>query len=509
MAEKYDVIISGAGIGGLFAAAKLAKHKKKVLLIEQHFIAGGYATSFKRKGFTFEAGIHALDNIGPGTINAKIFDEFDLLKKSELIRLPEFYTVVRDDLNLTIPDNYKKAEEVLTSQFPQEKKAIHKFIKIVNKIHEEVLKVPSNRWKMLSQIPLMPFKFPHVLRHFFDTLDSFLNRSFKNDDLKLLLSGNTGYYHTNPAEYSALHYGGAQGSYLSGGAYFLKGGSERLIKQLTDYITENGGEFRFNSEVVEFTSDSGKAVNGVKYKTKKGEIIEVKADAIVGNNAIPSIIEMLPNKLSKKLSRKFGKYTISHSLFVVYVGMKKPLKKLGNESYAIFSLPSELKRLKDMGHYNTTDDFSKKILSIVDYSLVKNELSLDDEHEYVCAIAVIDDIKKWENLSREDYLRMKEEKSNILINRMENVIPGFKENLEFYESATPVTFKRYTLNPTGCIYGYAQTLGQIGPKRPENYSGISNLYFASAWSKPGGGMTPSAKCGYNAAVAILKKTGDI
>lgn len=504
MPEKYDVVITGAGIGGLFAAAKLVKHNKKVLLIEQHFIAGGYATSFKRKGFTFEAGIHALDDIGPGSNNARIFDEFNLLEKSKLIRLPELYTVVRDDLNLTIPDNFQEAEKILTNQFPKEKKSIHKFIKIVDKIHDEVLKIPSNKWKMLSQIPLMPFKFPQVLRHFFDTLESFLNRSFKNEDLKLLLAANTGYYHTNPAEYSALHYGGAQGSYLSGGAYFLKGGSERLVEQLTNYIKENGGEFRFNSEVIEFTSDNGKAINGVKYKTKNGDIIEVNADAFVGNNAIPSIIKMLPNKFSQKLNNKFGKYSISHSLFVVYVGMKKPLKELGNKSYAIFSLPSELKSLKDMGHYNNTDDFSKKILSVVDYSLVKNELSSDDEHEHVCAIAVIDDIEKWENLSREDYIKMKDEKSQILLNRMDKVIPGFTENLDFYESATPITFKRYTLNPTGCIYGYAQKLGQIGPKRPENFSGIKNLYFASAWSKPGGGMTPAAKCGYNAAVEILK-----
>lgn len=509
MTDNYDVIISGAGIGGLFAAAKLVKHGKRVLLIEQHFIAGGYATSFKRKGFTFEAGLHALDDIGPGSFNESLFNEFDLLDKSVIIRLPELYTVIRGNLKATLPDNIDEAEKILIEQFPNEKKAITKFIRTVDKIHDEVLAMPDNRWKMLSQIPIAVFKYPKILKHFFDTLGTFLNRFFKNEDLKILLAGNTGYYHDDPFSYSALHYGGAQGSYMSGGAYFLRGGSERVVKQLTDYIIKNGGNLKLNCEVKEILSDDGKSVSGVKYQNKKGEVFEAKAKSVIANSAIPSIIEMLPKNLSQKLKKKYGNYTKSHSLFVVYAGMKKPLKDFGNKSYAIFALPDELKSLKDMSRYNTTDDFNKKILSLVDYSLIKNELSSDDEHEYVSAIAVIDDIDKWENLSREEYLDQKKKYSDILIDRMDKVIPGYKENVEYYESATPTTFRRYTLNPSGSIYGYAQKLSQIGPNRPQTESGVKNLYFASAWSKPGGGITPAAKSGYKAAVAILKKYGDL
>ncbi|OQY03119.1 MAG: hypothetical protein B6I20_05705 [Bacteroidetes bacterium 4572_117] len=55
---QYDIIIIGAGLGGLTAGAKLSKEGKKVLLIEQHYVPGGCATTFKRKGFTFEVGLH-------------------------------------------------------------------------------------------------------------------------------------------------------------------------------------------------------------------------------------------------------------------------------------------------------------------------------------------------------------------------------------------------------------------------------------------------------------------
>jgi all-trans-retinol 13,14-reductase len=59
--KNYDVIIIGGGLGGLTAGAKLAKEGKKVLLIEQHYIPGGCATTFKRKDYIMEVGLHELD----------------------------------------------------------------------------------------------------------------------------------------------------------------------------------------------------------------------------------------------------------------------------------------------------------------------------------------------------------------------------------------------------------------------------------------------------------------
>ena len=60
---QYDIIIIGAGLGGLTAGAKLAKEGKKILLIEQHDRPGGCATTFKRKDLVFEVGLHEMDGL--------------------------------------------------------------------------------------------------------------------------------------------------------------------------------------------------------------------------------------------------------------------------------------------------------------------------------------------------------------------------------------------------------------------------------------------------------------
>ena len=69
---QYDVIIVGGGLGGLTSGAKLAREGKKVLLLEQHDRPGGCATTFKRKDFTMEVGLHEMDGLHPSDPKTKI-----------------------------------------------------------------------------------------------------------------------------------------------------------------------------------------------------------------------------------------------------------------------------------------------------------------------------------------------------------------------------------------------------------------------------------------------------
>ena len=64
MSKTYDVIVVGAGNGGLAAAATTATHGLKTLLLERHNLPGGSATSFRRGRFEFEASLHELCDVG-------------------------------------------------------------------------------------------------------------------------------------------------------------------------------------------------------------------------------------------------------------------------------------------------------------------------------------------------------------------------------------------------------------------------------------------------------------
>ena len=98
----YDCIIIGAGLGGLTAGAKLAKSGKKVLLIEQHDRPGGCATTFKKKGFTLEVGLHEMDGLHPRDMKMKIFRDLGVLDTVEFIKVPEFYHFVNERRDVVV-----------------------------------------------------------------------------------------------------------------------------------------------------------------------------------------------------------------------------------------------------------------------------------------------------------------------------------------------------------------------------------------------------------------------
>ncbi len=92
----YDCVVIGAGNGGLAAALKLAKEGARVLLLEQHNLPGGFATSFVRGRFEFEPSLHELSNVGspedPGFVRKYLIGEGEA--DCEFVPVPEAYHLI-------------------------------------------------------------------------------------------------------------------------------------------------------------------------------------------------------------------------------------------------------------------------------------------------------------------------------------------------------------------------------------------------------------------------------
>src|SRR5512133_3463236 len=128
---KVDVVIIGAGLGGLIAGAKLSREGKSVLVIEQHDRPGGYATTFERGDFTLEVGLHEMYGPSPGDMETKIFNDLDVFNAVKFIPIPEFYRFVYNRYDVTIPHNPESATEILSTLFPAETEGIHAYFKTI------------------------------------------------------------------------------------------------------------------------------------------------------------------------------------------------------------------------------------------------------------------------------------------------------------------------------------------------------------------------------------------
>ena len=99
------------------------------------------------------------------------------------------------------------------------------------------------------------------------SVGEFLDSIIDNEDLKLILLGNLGYFHDDPYSLSLAYYSISQGSYFTGGASFIKGGSQKLSDHLAGFIRNHGGEVILNHLVTGIKTDNHK-VTGVLYKRK-------------------------------------------------------------------------------------------------------------------------------------------------------------------------------------------------------------------------------------------------
>jgi phytoene dehydrogenase-like protein len=155
--------------------------------------------------------------------------------------------------------------------------------------------------------------------------------------------------------------------------------------------------------------------------------------------------------------------------------------------------------LKEAYNLEQTADYTKKGFVFTDYSIFDSQLKGN-----IGALCGIDHLEHWDQLSESDYNNKKQELKDALINRLDKVIPGIKDIIIYSEVATPKTIVRYTQNPQGTVYGFAQTPTQIGPfksgiKKPP----IKNLYYASAWVGSGG-FSGAIYSGYSCALKVLK-----
>ncbi len=476
----YDIIIIGAGLGGLTAGAKLAKEGKKVLLIEQHDRPGGCATTFSRRDFTMEVGLHEMDGLHPRDLKTKIFNDLGIFDSVKFLRVPEFYRFYNKRYDIVIPHDPAEATEILINTFPGEKEGIEKYFEHV--LNARRIMVASKDVKDRS-------------------IGNFLDEIINNDDLKLALLGNLGYFHDDPYTLSYYYYLNAQGSYYGGGANFVKGGSQKLSDALSNIIINNGGDVRLKHEVTEIFYEGNKP-RGVRYKSTKGsdDIYSDMASEIIVNSSLPVLADkLLPSDKGTVLRHAIKDLEPGASLLTVYYGFKTSLKSVGNKYYSTFIFDESVKDQSDILS-NNHSDFDKRSFTFVDYSQVDSALA--PEGKSVGAACCTDYLKDWDYLNIEEYKAKKTRAADMITSRLDNLIPGFKDAVEYAEVATALTVKRYTLNKNGAVYGFAQK-----PGKSSDYLKVlpDNLYVASAWGKFGGGFSGAIYSGYMTALDILRK----
>ncbi|MEX2429547.1 MAG: AMP-binding protein [Bacteroidales bacterium] len=410
----------------------------------------------------------------------EIFNDLGLFDGVEYLPVPEFYRFFNGRTDLVMPHDREAAIALLKTHFPGEEQGIDKYFQ---------------RLMNARRINLLERDKPDI------SIGEFLDSIFTNEEIKLVLLGNLGYFHDDPYTLSLRYFSIAESAYFNGRANFIRGGSQQLSDRLMAVIREHGGKVLLSHKVtsLEITENRIKSVTFIN--TLPGDHTPVKAAAkeFVANAALPQVAAMMSEGAGSDILREIGGHPVGASLLTVYYGFSTSLKTLGHTHYSTFVFDESVHHQRDI-HNNNRGDFSKRGFTFVDYSQVDSQLA--PEGKSVGAICCIDYLDDWKELSREAYLAKKREVAEVMTDRLEKLIPGVRQHIAHIEVGTAKTVQRYTLNPGGAVYGFAQLPNRAPLKSTGQFS---NLNIASAWGKFGGGFSGVIYSGYMTAVDMERK----
>ncbi|HEB76772.1 MAG TPA: NAD(P)/FAD-dependent oxidoreductase [Nitrospirae bacterium] len=461
--KDYDVIIIGAGIGGLVCGCYLAKAGMKVLIVEQHHKPGGYCTSFKRNGFTFDAAAHSFGSYREGGNMRRVLDALDLDKRIEIKRYDPSDIIISPDYKITFWADTDRTVEELQQAFPEESESIRNFIR-----HLTTAK---------------PIDFA-VLRR--KTFKDFLDRYFQNDRLKAIISipilGNGA---LPPSLISAFTGSKIFTEFLLDGGYYAGECMQALPDALAERFKELGGTLK-TSCLVKKIKVRDNEVEGVVLE--KGN--NVSAKYVVSNaDARQTFFELLgSNVVEKDILHKIDGMVPSLSIFTLYLGIDRPPATLPKAGTNVWFLPN----------YNLEDLYlsAKNMTDDIEYFMMR--FSPDKKTILAFANAPFRDRKFWYD--------KKLKFIDTFIRKIETtLVPGLSTRVVYKDAATPYTLYRYTLNYKGAAYGWATFPSQLFTPELKMTTPIKGLFLTGHWTTHTQGIPGVAYLGCDAAKLILKK----
>jgi phytoene dehydrogenase-like protein len=246
--DRYDVIVIGAGLGGLTAAALLAQAGRKTLLIERNYGVGGAASTYKAGDLVVEASLHETsDPQDPLDPKHHVLAGLGVLDKVSWIPSRAVYEVRGGPVGVpfVLPDGFVQARAALVDRFPTQRDGIGSLAHDMEHIATALGVLSKGRHgfdKPLEGLSAL-LKLGPVVRGWRLSLGERLQRAFGDDEAaKCALGANILYWHDDPDTLSWILFAVAQGEYIGSGGRYIQGGSQRLSNALAKAHRSAGGE---------------------------------------------------------------------------------------------------------------------------------------------------------------------------------------------------------------------------------------------------------------------------
>lgn len=485
------LIIVGAGVSGLSAGVYAARNGFDVTIFEKHIIPGGLSTSWKRKGYLFEGGMHWLTGSSEKLFLNKVWREVGALKENNPVFYRDpFYVLKSGGKELCLYRDVDRLEEELLRYAPEDKRAIRRLcddIRLFKGVHMIVDDIPFLKTKNpvhpgifeLLRMAIVIFRLPFLVQQsYIDYLSK-----FKNKDIRHLLATVIG------TRYNALSFVYTLASFASGDCGYPKGGSLRLTRNMADTFEKLGGKIEYRREVSKIVVEGGKA-SGVVVNDEF-----VPSDAVIVTEDMRKAVETLFDvQLNRRWLSVLRRHVITEQNMFVCLGVKADLRKYPRG--IVFPLEKPL----------------------CAGGLEFNELRINNYAEYenhspegctsVTCLLLGNSYAYWKQVKEDGtYKQKKQQLADDVISELEKHMPEIKDAVEVIDVATPLTYERYC----NTYEGSWMTVWRPGGRAinaPIKSLSVKNLYFAGQRTIMPGGL-PIAVVSGRKAVQYLCRDNNV
>jgi len=518
-----DVIVIGAGPGGLACAAYLSAVGRKVVVVDRHTVPGGNMSCFTHRDpatgreYEFDVGLHYLGDCGPrGSIPSVLAP---LGVRPDYLPMDEtgYDTLLfGDGQEFGVPAGLENYQQALMAAFPAERAAIEQYVGLLRDVR--TMMRAGVRRPGLRQLPGLAMPGYRMLRLMSATLGDVLDRIGASPRLRSVLAGINGTYGLPPSRASFFIHAGVFLHYANG-AWYPRGGGQPIADALARVIRDNGGEVLLRTQAEEILVAGG-AVRGVRVRRpavdrRRGLGDEISAPVVVSDADLKrTFLELLPPAaLPADLRRRASRMSMSAPLYVDYLILDRDLAAEGapNTNWWVYPDDDLDAAYSDAAAGRISGNSFAYLTSASLKDPTNPRLARPGQTNIQVMTVAPADHRFWglhgrgpvggESYRRNpEYLRRKQELHDSLMRAAERAIPGITDSVVYHEAATPITHERFVRSTGGTSYGLAATPSQMLLKRPGAKTPIKGLWMVGADTRflhgiggtLGGGMMTAA-----------------
>ena len=493
MTQK-SIIIIGAGLAGLSTGCYAQMNGYPTHIFEHHATPGGVATTWKRKDYTIDGGIHLLMGHKPSQPTYEIYRELGTAQANRFLDLPLYgrFTDETSGRSIEITPNLDRLATELKSFSSADAQAIDNLIagacamkgfamSEIGMSKPSELMSPLDQlkdmWKMRRVFKYFTGKYARSVDDYAQTVhDPWLREVIRNLFLPEV-----------PVWFILMLLGMLANKQMG----LLEGGALNFVLPIEKRYKDLGGQITYKATVEEILVKNGRAV-GIRLADGSKHHADIVVSAADGYS---TIFKMLGGRfVNKRIESRYRNWKLIRPFVMVSFGIAREFTGEPWLNMIMLENPLTIGNQTINGLmvriFNYSDKFAPKGKTVV-------QVTFETEWEW------------WNELHHDQphYEAEKERLATEILRRLETHYPGISSLVEITDVATPYTTWRYTRNYNGAYEGWLPTPEAIMTRIERTLPGLANFYMAGQWVMPGGGVPPCLYSGRHVVQMLCHKDG--